>query len=388
MRAWNEPVDGGIAVLGAGLSGLSLAAHLATAPARPGPVVLVDDGARDIREAGWAFWSRRPGLLDAAVSARFARIRVHVGGRSRTLGLGRYRYSVVRGADLVPVVDEITDAVGDIGFRTGHVTRVHDGARPRVGLSDGTELHPEWVFDGRGPDSGDPRDGTGPDAWLDFRGWRIRADAPLFDPGVPTLFDFRTDQSRAASFVYVLPTDDRRALVEHTCFARPDAGPVGTAVHDEALREYLATVLGADEDAYVVEADESARMPLASQPPARRRGNIVRIGAAGGMLKGSSGYAYQRIQRDSEALARSLARHGHPFDVRPAPSRFARYDQGLLRAVVERPAVLERAFAGLFDRSSAEPILRFLDEESSWRDEAALFASLPAAPLLRAMAGR
>ncbi|MGW3481449.1 lycopene cyclase family protein [Rhodococcus indonesiensis] len=388
MRAWNEPVDGGIAVLGAGLSGLSLAAHLATVPARPGPVVLVDDGARDIREAGWAFWSRRPGLLDTAVSARFARVRVHAGGRSRTLGLGRYRYDVVRGADLVSVVDEITDAVDDIGLRTGRVTRVHDGARPRVGLSDGTELHPEWVFDGRGPGSADLGDGTSPDAWLDFRGWRIRTEAPLFDPEVPTLFDFRTDQGRAASFVYVLPTDDRRALVEHTSFAHPAAGPVGAAGHDDALREYLAAVLGADEGTYVVEADESARLPLASQPPARRRGNIVRIGAAGGMLKGSSGYAYQRIQRDSEALARSLARHGHPFDVRPVASRFARYDQGLLRAVVERPAVLERAFAGLFDRSSAEPILRFLDEESSWRDEAALFASLPAAPLLRAMAGR
>lgn len=386
MRAWNEPVDGGIAVLGAGLSGLSLAAHLAAVPARPGPVVLVDDGARDIRDAGWAFWSRRSGLLDAAVSARFARIRVHAGGRARTLGLGRYRYGVVRGADLASVVGEVTDRVDDIGLRTGRVTQVQDGARPRVALSDGTELHPEWVFDGRGPDADDR--GTSPDAWLDFRGWRIRTEAPLFDPDVPTLFDFRTDQRRAASFVYVLPTDTRHALVEHTSFAHPDGGPVGTAAHDEALREYLAAVLGADEDTYVVEADESARLPLASRPPARRSGNIVRIGAAGGMLKGSSGYAYQRIQCDSAAIAQSLARHGHPFDVRPAPSRFARYDQGLLRAVVERPAVLERAFAGLFDRSSAEPILRFLDEESSWRDEAALFASLPAAPLLRAMAGR
>ena len=57
-------------------------------------------------------------------------------------------------------------------------------------------------------------------------------------------------------------------------------------------------------------------------------------------------------------------------------------------AVTGHPGFLEEMFAALFSRASAEPVLRFLDEDSSLRDEAGLFASLPAGPLIRAMTGR
>ncbi|MFZ2173686.1 MAG: lycopene cyclase family protein [Rhodococcus sp. (in: high G+C Gram-positive bacteria)] len=380
-----EAADGGIAILGAGLSGLTLAAHLAQISARPGPIVLVDDGSRDIRTAAWASWSRRPGLLDTAAGEQFDRLRVHAGGRARTLALGGFRYRTVRGADLAALVHDHTEAAGDISFRTGHVVAVEDPTRPRVVLADGSELRPDWVFDARGVERTD----AAPDAWLDFRGWRVRTELPHFGTEIPTLFDFRTAQDRAASFVYVLPTTAHRALVEHTSFAHPAAPPTGDDAHDEALGEYLSTVLGIDEGSRVIETVESARLPLSSsRAPTRRDGRIMTIGSAGGLLKASTGYAFQRIQRDSAAIARSFVRHGHPYDVPTPPARFAHYDRALLRAVVDEPSVLERAFAGLFDRASAEPILRFLDEDSTPWEEARLFASLPAAPLVRAMARR
>jgi hypothetical protein len=37
------------------------------------------------------------------------------------------------------------------------------------------------------------------------------------------------------------------------------------------------------------------------------------IGAAGGMVKAGTEYAFSRIQRDSADIAESLVRHGHPF---------------------------------------------------------------------------
>jgi hypothetical protein len=49
-------------------------------------------------------------------------------------------------------------------------------------------------------------------------------DRPVFDPGVATFMDFRVPQEGGTCFVYVLPTDPRRALVEYTVFS-PEVWP-------------------------------------------------------------------------------------------------------------------------------------------------------------------
>lgn len=92
---------------------------------------------------------------------------------------------------------------------------------------------------------------------------------------------------------------------------------------------------------------------------------MLTIGSKGGLLKAPTGYAYQRVQRDSAAIARSLRRHGHPFDLPEPPTRFRLYDGTLLDVITRRPAELERAFAAVFRHASAEPGLRFLDERTS-----------------------
>ena len=88
------------------------------------------------------------------------------------------------------------------------------------------------------------------------------------------------------------------------------------------------------------------------------------------------------------AIGNCLSTSTHPCDLPKRAARFTRYDRVLLRVIVEHPNFLEEMFAKLFARDSAAPVLRFLDEDSSVRDEAILFASLPAGPLIRAMAHR
>lgn len=379
-----------IVIAGGGLSGLTLAAHLTRRPPRC-EVLIVDDGGKDITAAGWGSWSDRPGLLDAAARYRWDRIHVHAGGRSRLLDLGAYRYRYVRGGDLSATVTPMLESAP--GFRRvrGHVDDIV-GAGMAAGMAaggarvvvDGEPIEARWVFDSvLGPAEPPPAD-----AVLVFRGWHLETEAEVFDPGVPTLFDFRTPRSAAASFVYVLPFDRRHALVEHTTFAAPavaDAAADGETQR-AALSEYLDTVLRAGP--YRVEREEAAALPLSARPVRRRRGDVLAIGTEAGLLKPSTGYAYERIRRDSVAIADSLAEHGHPFAIGEPSWRHRLLDGALLDVITARPAQLERAFAGLFDRPSAEPVLRFLDERTSVREEAALFTALPAVEYARAAARR
>jgi hypothetical protein len=95
------------------------------------------------------------------------------------------------------------------------------------------------------------------------------------------------------------------------------------------------------------------------------------------------GLRSQRIQRDSQAIATSLVRHGHPFDRRPERRRYRLLD-ALLLDVLDDPAQLERAFARLLSANPADRVLRFLDEDTAWGDELRLVAALPPGPYLRA----
>lgn len=104
------------------------------------------------------------------------------------------------------------------------------------------------------------------------------------------------------------------------------------------------------------------------------------------MLKASTGYAYARIQRDSTAIARSLARYGHPFRLPPVRRRHRFLDAVLLDVLAHEPARLQEAFGRLFDRNPGDRIMRFLDEDTSLAQEVRLVATLPPAPFVRAAA--
>jgi lycopene beta-cyclase len=369
-------------IAGGGLSGLSLAAHLAARGWSDRSVLVIDEGGPAPPATCWAFWSARPGLLDSAVSRTFRQVAVHAGGTSSVLPLGPYRYRVVRRPDLSRAVTGVVAGCPGFAVRPGRVERVGDGIDLAEVTVDGERLRSSWVFDSVSPP---PRD-TPADARLAFTGWKVHCDRPTFDPHTPILFDFRTPQAGGARFVYVLPDAPHRALVELTEFVPRHGRPADTADRCEALAAYLRDVLGSR--AYTIARTESAVLPLRAYPPSRAGRRVLRIGARAGLVKATTGYAYQRIQRDSVAIARSLVRHGHPFDVPSSRRRHRLLDAVLLDVLDHEPAQLERAFIRLFSTNPAERVLGFLDEDSNLRDELRLIISLPPAPYLRATGRR
>jgi lycopene beta-cyclase len=367
-------------IAGGGLSGLSLAAHLARSGWRNRSVLIVDDGHRP-EAASWAYWSATEDGLGSAVSRTFRRVQVNAAGRSMVVPLGRYRYQVVRRSDLRAVVVRILSACPGFSIVTGHVDAVRDAGDSAEVVVDGRAVEAAWAFD-----SVNHGDTSTVDATLAFTGHEIRSEQPLFDPDTPMLMDFRTVPGVGARFAYVLPADAHRALVELTEFVPRHAEVPAEAERREALAAYVRDVLGVRD--HEVLRVESAVLPLRAQPGPRRVGRVLRIGAAGGLIKASTGYAYERIQRDSRAIAASLVRNGHPFDL-PRSRRRHRLMDTLLFDVFDRdPAQLERAFALLFRRLRADQVLSFLDEDTSLAADLRLMAALPPGPYLRALAAR
>jgi lycopene beta-cyclase len=371
-----------VVIAGGGLAGLSLAAHLARLGWGDRSVVVVDDERARPSAAGWGYWSASPGLLDAAVARRYDQVRVHAGGVSRRLPLGRYRYHLVRRPDLRTVVGSLVDGCPRFELRSGHIERLGaDGDEATVTV-DGETIRGRWVFD-----STTPRTAATPvDARLAFTGWQVRAGQAVFDPATPVLFDFRTPQAGGSRFVYVLPDGPHQALVELTEFVPRTGAPATAPQRGEALVRYLEEVIGVGD--YEVLRTESAVLPLRVNPVRRRRARVLPIGAAAGLIKASTGYGFPRIQRDSAAIARSLVRYGHPFATSPVRRWYRLLDALLLDVLAHDPAQLELAFARLFAANPPDRVLGFLDEASRLDQDLRLMASLPPLPYLRALARR
>lgn len=369
-----------VVVVGAGAAGLGLAVRLA-AQGTPG-VVLVEapPGPRAAPERTWCSWQRGPVVWDGAVSTRWDRVAVHSpDGDERWYPLAPYRYEMVRSADYARWGETL---LGDVERRTATVTDVQDGEQHAVVRGDGLELRARWVFDTRPAAPSRPGRTT---LLQHFRGWFVRTGTAVFDPGVAGLMDFRVPQpAGGVAFGYLLPTSASEALVEYTEFTRT---ALDDAQYDAALRHYTGGVLGLPP--FEVTAVEQGAIPMTDAPFPRRLGRrVFRLGAAGGATRPSTGYTFSAAQRQAAAVAAALRDGRDPCPPPAYPTRHLRMDALLLRAVDSGRLDGARFLAELFARHPVGRVLRFLDGESSPREELAVMASAPPGPMLRTLLAR
>jgi lycopene beta-cyclase len=212
-----------------------------------------------------------------------------------------------------------------------------------------------------------------------FKGWVIDTAAPVFDSKVATLMDFRMGQEKGTTFVYVMPFSANRGLVEYTLFSQE---VLRQEDYDKALRDYIRQFL--ETDAYTIAEEETGRIPMTSYRFPPYQGNIIHIGTAGGQTRASSGYTFQFIQKRMEAITNALLLTERPFTNRGLPSKKSRfYDSVLLRILTNGTPSGSAIFSRLF-RKSPQTIFRFLDDESSLKNDLTVIGSLPTLPFLSA----
>ncbi|MEH0830342.1 lycopene cyclase family protein, partial [Micromonospora sp. CPCC 205714] len=211
------PVDVDLALVGGGGAASLVLAALDRHDVTGLRVAVVDPVHKRGQDRTWAFWGLPGDDLDPLLSASWSQVDVVTPAGRRVLPLDPLRYAMLRSA---PVYDRAAEAERRLdAVRVGAPAgELHDdGERVTVRDPDGRDLvRAGWVLDSR------PRRPSRPGrtSWLQhFRGWWLAADRPTFDPQRAVLMDFRTPQPRrGVSFGYVLPVDDRFALVEYTEF--------------------------------------------------------------------------------------------------------------------------------------------------------------------------
>jgi lycopene beta-cyclase len=370
-------LDADVVVCGAGAAGLSIAVRLARLPLT---VCLLDRREGYGRDRTFSFFRGRSHPFEDAVTRRYKAIDV--------VGQGR---RVARNVEARPYETLPSDRFYESALRT--LAR-HDRVRLELGVTVGAirdlgahveietdrgALRAALLIDARGA-IGAPSTREGDVHWVQhFAGMEVEVDNPIFEPAVATLMDLRVSQADGPHFVYVLPETPRRALVEDTFFGPK---PFEIARYGANVRAWLEA-RGAG--AVKVLAHERGVLPMTTADVDRGKGRILRVGLAGGAAKPSTGYAFTFIQRDADAIGHALAgwdRQKTPVIPAPRSATSLFFDRVFLAYLAAHPHDAERVFLDLFAGTSGPGIARFLSEDATAGDYAAVMAAVPSGGVL------
>jgi lycopene beta-cyclase len=112
-------------------------------------------------------------------------------------------------------------------------------------------------------------------------------------------------------------------------------------------------------------------------------GHRYNIGTAGGQTKASSGYTFQFIQKQSQLIVDCLIQGTSLKKIPSIPKRFRFYDDTLLHILYHRKLQGKDVFSRMFEKNEPLQVLKFLDNESTLREELKIISTLPTLPFLK-----
>lgn len=382
--------DADLIIAGAGCAGLSALWQVMQRPGEGRNVIVIDRdfGVGDVRT--WSFWGSPNAPFAHLSDQTWDRLRVrfpgwetvgHLKSGSGAAGSSQRLYHRVRQQDYdAAILGEAASrpnirfvAQDVIGFRDepgGGVVELPEGELRAPLVLQSTRMSPSANASRiRHP------------LRQHFGGWEVRTQYPIFDPQVATLMDFDTDQLGATAFFYVLPESRDRALVEFTMFS---LHAHDSEFYDTQIRQYLER-LGAGDVS--IDRTEYGDIPMDDRHRGQQWGeHIWNLGTVGGMTKPTSGYTFQRIHAQAGHLINHWANGTTPTPIPQPAARYRFADRNLLNILHHHPEQGRPIFERLFATTPIDDVLTFLDEDSTFGNDARMVAKLPWAPFLRASA--
>jgi lycopene beta-cyclase len=342
-------------------------------------ILLLDREAKTKNDRTWCFWEENNGFFEEVVYRKWDTISFLSDDFSAALDIAPYRYKMIRGIDFYRYC--FTEIVKHSNVEVVYAEIGEWEYQPHNGYS--------FVLNGQPYSIGETTvfnslykpaasDIKNIQLLQHFKGWVIETGKAVFNPDEATMMDFRVHQHHGTTFAYVLPFTNTTALIEYTLFTKD---LLQQEQYDAELKHYIHAFLGIED--YKITGEEFGVIPMTNQKfPFYGKG--WQIGMAGGQTKASSGYTFQFIQKQSEQIVKQLLA-GKPLSQIPStPKRFRFYDNTLLHILYYNKLPGGKIFARLFKKNKPQQVLRFLDNETSLKEEIKIISTLPTWPFLKA----
>lgn len=339
-------------------------------------ILIIDQAPKTENDRTWCFWEKDAGLFEPIIHHQWQTVNFFSDVYSSTLDLSPYRYKMIRGIDLYSFVKNESAKHPNIEWRYEKIMAVTNIADKAAVQLPTETLTADYVFNSiLFKELSVPASGGGAGYLLlqHFKGWVIETKEPSFDPAMATFMDFKVSQEHGTTFIYLMPTSATTALIEYTLFTEK---LLPKESYNMALQEYISSSLQIRD--YTITHEEFGIIPMTNLSFPLQQGRVIYTGIAGGQAKGSSGYAFQFIQKRAMQIVESLMGNVQPLLKRSwQDKKFHLYDSVLLNVLFNRKMTGDEIFGRIFQKNPPARVLRFLDNETNLQDDIQIMRSVP-----------
>ena len=367
-------------IAGGGMSGLSLAYYLSESSLPYESVLIIDQGSEALKT--WCYWSDESHPFDAYAEHTWKNLSVHsFANQQQDLQIDPFIYRKIESSTWTKAIKEKLLNNPKFEFIQATIESFqYQGKFVQVFTSKGNFEATEKIFDSVSPYPYDPTNTK--ELKQHFVGLFIETNFPLFDAGKATLFDFRIAFTHACEFMYVLPTSAKTALFEHTFFS---SELKEESVYIDQIKAYLRAYHGLSDDDYLIKGTEKGIIPMNyAAIPQNLHQKIIKIGTAGGFVKSSTGYSYKRAQGLLMNMVQLLEKSQLNKPLVNQTQFKILLDRIFIQVLEDQQVKGSTIFEKLFQKNSAQTMLRFLDEKTSVWEDLRLMTTVPTWPFMKA----
>jgi len=365
-----------VAIAGAGLAGLSLAYKIKQNPKLAHlTLALIDPSPKNKNDRTWCFWSKETDSFEEILYTKWNNIAFSSPDFNKTFAISPYSYKMIRGIDFYKHTLEFLKSQDNVDFYEEKIIEISESAdKPSAIQCQDSIITADRVFKSYYDKKDFSKDHF---VWQHFKGWIIETEEDCFDADKAVFMDFRVEQDNETRFFYVLPFSTNQALVEIAIFS---ADIPNESFYDPFLETYIKKHI--TEKKYTIIETELGAIPMTTHNfiPSKKT-SVIHIGTNAGSVKASSGYAYKRIQEETDKLIKFME-EDRLDKYRPSSNRYHFYDKILLNVILSGKASGKTIFECLFQKLKPQSIFSFLDEEGKFVNELKVFSAPPSLPFI------
>lgn len=342
-------------------------------------ILLLDENSKKTNDRTWCFWKTSNSLWEPAISKKWDSALFANAAFRRDLDLQPYHYNMVKGLDFYNQVFDLLSKQTNVTFLNQKVMTIEESETIILVQTESESFSCAKLFNSIYHKHKAENQKKYPVLQQHFIGWFIKSEQAVFNNEQATFMDFSVAQKGNTRFMYVLPTSKTEALLEYTLFSHQH---LKKEEYENEIQQYIEK-LGITN--YEIVEKEQGSIPMTCYPFWKSNTkNVINIGTSGGWTKASTGYTFKNSDKKSSELVAFLQRETD-FTKFHKKTKFWWYDLLLLDILDRKNELGSRIFSSMFKKGNPAVIFKFLDEETSLKEDIQVILKCPKMLFIKAI---
>ena len=285
-------------ICGGGASGLLLAYRICNDPYFiDKSILLIEKDYKNTNDRTWCFWESGDGDLEGIVYKTWNQAYFNAENFEMDFSLEPFKYKMIRSIDFYKSMkkqlaefDQLTQIKERVILIEENIVtteiRSYEGNKIFSSIYDPKNLYDQKKY---------------PVLLQHFVGQVVETQNPCFDSDRIEFMNFNVPQKGNTRFMYLLPLNSNKALLEYTLFSE---NLLEKKEYTDAISAFLKKI---PTGGYDVVEEEEGKIPMTCYRfDLKNSSYLLHIGTAGGWTKPSTGYTFQRINQKTRELVEFL----------------------------------------------------------------------------------